>query len=161
MSLYRRTARAFAALPLLLLAAAPVAAAPAACSGAGWVAPNFATLESRVVGNMAQITFEYSGQHPLCLENGTQVTAAVAGRLWESLGTDGSVGIRFSETLSYGGGTLGFSGDATFGPAGWHSHVRTNGSGTGLLSGMRGEGSFSPINPNTGAFTDTIAYTYH
>jgi hypothetical protein len=162
MNSFRRMAAAAAAIGLLVALAGPAAAAsPVACAGAGWVAPNFATFESRTVGNTTQISFDFIGQHPLCLSNGGQVSGSVAGRLSEALGTDGSVGIHFAEILTYDGGTLGYSGDASFTGAGWHSSVRTNGDGTGVLTGIAGQGWFSPIDPNTGAFTDSISYTYH
>ncbi|HSL97416.1 MAG TPA: hypothetical protein VK831_02475 [Candidatus Deferrimicrobiaceae bacterium] len=155
-----RVAPLVAAVALTVLAM-PAVAAPEPCAGAGWVAPDFATFEQRVEGQVTQVTFEFYGEHPLCLADGSQVTGTVTGRLWQQNGPNGAVSLRFDEVLSYGGGTLGYRGEATFNAAGWVSHVRTVGPGTGILEGISGQGWFSPIDPNTGAFTDEIAYTYN
>jgi hypothetical protein len=147
---------------LALAIAGPAAAAkPAACAGAGWVAPDVTTIQVRAADGVTFVTFEFFGEHPICLADGTQTSATISGRLWQRTGRDGAVNLRFFETLSVAGGTLDYRGNATFNAAGWHSHVRTVGTGTGTLAGITGQGTFSPIDPVTGAFSDVIFYAYH
>ena len=160
MSKYSRLVTLAATALLALAMAGPAAAAPVACSGAGWVAPDASTIQVRTADGLTFVTFEFFGEHPLCLADGSHVTANATGQLWQRTGRDGSVSLRFSETLSYGGGTLDYRGNATLNSAGWTSHVRTVGGGTGSLTGIHGQGTFSPIDPVTGAFTDEIFYVY-
>lgn len=146
---------------LALLLAAPAAAAkPIACVGAGWVAPDPATITTRTADGVTFIKFEFFGEHSLCLADGTEVSGTVAGKLWQRVGKNGSIKLRFYETLSVDGGTLNYRGNATLNGAGWRSHVRTVGVGTGALAGIHGRGTFSPVDPVTGAFTDEIFYVY-
>ena len=160
MRLVRRISVFVTAAVIASAMAGPATGAPAACSGAGWVAPDAATIQVRVADGVTFISFAFFGEHPLCLNDGSDVVASAEGRLWQRVGADGSVNLRFVETLSFGGGTLRYRGNATLNAAGWHSHVRTVGSGTGILSGIHGQGVFSPIDPVTGAFTDEIFYVY-
>jgi len=145
---------------LALAIVGSAAAAPASCVGSGWVAPDPSTIEVRVADGVTFIAFEFFGEHPLCLADGTLVVGAVEGQLWQRIGSDGSVNIRFEETLFYGDGTLAYRGNATGNASGWSSHVRTVGTGTGSLAGIHGQGTFSPIDPATGAFSDEIFYVY-
>jgi hypothetical protein len=135
------------------------AAAPTACGGAGYIYPTSA-INSRVASDITFIDFDFAGVHPLCLADGTQVQGVVAGHVWQRLYPDGSLFVRFAERLSLNGASLHYAGNATLNSAGWHSHVRTVGAGTGALAGIHGQGAFSPIDPVTGAFTDEIHYVY-
>ncbi len=145
---------------LVLSLAGPSAAAPEPCVGAGWVAPDLATIQVRIADGITFVEFDFFGEHPLCLADGTEVTGTVSGHLWQRVGPGGTVGLRFSETLFYDGGTLDYRGNASLNGTRWTSHVRTVGPGTGVLEGIHGQGTFSPIDPLTGAFTDEIFYVY-
>lgn len=144
---------------LALAVATPVAAAPTSCAGAGIVFP-VSLPEVRVAGGTTFVEFDFAGEHPLCLADGTRLQAAASGHLWQQTHADGSGSLRFVETLSWAGGELNYIGNATFNASGWIGHVRTVGSGTGALAGIHGQGTFSPIDPLTGAFTDEIFYVY-
>lgn len=144
---------------LALTAATPAAAAPTACTGGGVVFPVSAP-EIRVAGGTTFVEFDFAGEHPLCLADGSRVQGLVSGHLWQTTHADGSGSLRFIESLSWGGGELDYSGNATFNASGWRGHVRTVGSGTGPLVGIHGQGTFSPIDPLTGTFTDEIFYVY-
>lgn len=143
----------------LLAGAMPVAASPTACVGSGQIWPVEAP-QVRVADGTTFIDFDFGGVHPICLADGTLVPAAsVSGHVWQRIDPDGSIFVRFHETLTYDGGELQYRGNATFNASGWQSAVRTVGSGTGPLAGIVGHGTFSPISAD-GAFTDEIFYTY-
>jgi hypothetical protein len=143
---------------LLLATAIPVAASPSACSGAGQVWP-IETPAIRVADGVTFIEFDFAGLHPICLSDGTMTTASVEGHLWQRMYANGAVFVRFDETLSHDGGELQYRGNAMFNAGGWHSAVRTVGPSSGSLSGIHGQGTFSPIAAD-GSFTDEIYYTY-
>jgi hypothetical protein len=162
MTALRRASALMAGLLLALLGFVQgAAAAPLPCSGSGWVAPIVQSIEVRQMGQVTETTFDYFGQHPICLADGQQVTGDISGRLVQRNGPGGSLGLQFDEVLSYGGGALGYRGDATYSSTGWTSHVRTVGDGSGPLAGIEGQGAFSPIDPGTGGFSDQIFYVYH
>jgi len=144
---------------LAVAVATPVAAAPTSCAGAGIVFP-VSTPEIHVADGTTFVEFDFAGEHPVCLADGARVQATVSGHLWEKIHADGSGSLRFIETLSWGGGELDYSGNATFNASAWKGHVRTVGNGTGPLTGINGQGTFSPIDPLTGTFTDEIFYVY-
>lgn len=143
---------------LLLATAIPVAAAPEPCVGAGQVWP-VETPAVRVADGVTFVEFDFAGIHPICMADGSMSIAPVAGHLWQRIYADGSLFVRFDETLSYDGGELHYRGNATYNAGGWHSAVRTVGTTSGALSGIRGQGTFSPIAAD-GSFTDEILYTY-
>lgn len=156
----RRSVSAWLATGLLIAWAAPAAAAqPASCVGSGQVWP-IEVPAVRVADGITFVEFDFAGVHPICLADGTQVDAApVSGHLWQRINADGSIFLRFEETLSYGGGEMHYRGNATFNAAGWNSAVRTVGVSSGPLAGIHGQGTFSPIAPD-GSFSDEVFYTY-
>lgn len=158
MAMRRMLSTALAA-GLLLVAAVPASAAPEPCIGAGAVGPTEAPSVS-FAGGVTFVEFDFAGVHPICLADGTQVVAPVHGHLWQRIYSDGSVFLRFEEVLEWDGGQLEYRGNATFNGSGWNSAVRTVGNATGALAGIQGHGTFSPIDPVTGAFTDEISYVY-
>ena len=141
------------------LSVTPVSAAtPLACAGTVSLTPT--SVSVRAAGPISVESISYTGEHGICLADGTTVIATLAGRLTETIGANGIVTLfRFDELASYDGGTLGYQGDASLTTAGWHSAVRTVGSGTGPLAGIEGRGTFAPTSPTT--FSDVISYTYH
>lgn len=143
---------------LSLAMVVPAAAAPTGCAGSGQVAPTEVPTV-RVADGVTFIDFDFAGVHSICLSDGTLVVGSLTGHLWERIDADGSIFMRFAETLSLDG-ALGFRGNATYNDAGWTSHVRTVGAPTGSLAGIEGQGTFSPL-ASDGSFTDLIAYTYH
>lgn len=143
----------------LFIGALPVAASPTSCVGSGQIWP-VETPQVRMADGATFIDFAFGGVHPLCLADGTFVPAApVGGHVWQRIDADGSIFVRFAETLSYGGGELHYRGNATFNAGGWQSAVRTVGQGSGPLAGIVGQGTFSPIGAD-GSFSDEIFYVY-
>lgn len=155
----RRLLSALLASGLLLATAIPASAAPSPCIGAGQVWP-VETPSVHVADGVTFVEFDFAGVHPICLADGTLVPSApVAGHIWQRIDADGSIFLRFDETLSYDGGELRYRGNATSNAGGWQSAVRTVGTSSGALSGIVGQGTFSPIEAD-GSFTDEIYYTY-
>jgi hypothetical protein len=58
----------------------------------------------------------------------------------------------------YGGGTLGYRGEASLTGGNWRSQVMTVGAGTGSLAGIRGQGTFWFTGPTS--LADVIYYVY-
>lgn len=155
-----RTIKRFAAATAVaasMVAPAAHAAAPITCNGVG-AFTSIADVQIRQAGPQTFESFDYTGTHELCLADGSHVTGAIAGHLDERVAPDGDLSLHFSETLSYGGGTLRYSGEASLTGGRWEGHVQTVGEGTGALAGITGHGTFAPTGPVT--FTDSIDYVY-
>jgi hypothetical protein len=141
----------------IVIASPATASAPQACAGTVALT-GVSNLQTRLAGSETFVSFDFTGTHQLCLADGSLVTGTVAGHLTERLAADGDLTLQFAEILSYGGGTLGYRGEATLSGSNWQSHVQTFGAGSGPLAGISGQGSFYPAGPT--GFTDLIYYTY-
>ena len=133
------------------------AAAPVACAGTVNLT-GLSNVEVRVAGPETFLSLDFTGTHDICLADGSLVTGTVAGHLVQRLAPDGDLTLRFDEVLSYGGGTLGYRGEASLSGSNWQGHVQTVGAGTGALAGISGQGSFFPTGPTS--FADVIDYVY-
>jgi opacity protein-like surface antigen len=154
----RRMLVAAAATVAAIAAAAPAdAAAPVACAGTIAIA-GVSNTSVRPAGPQTFVSFDFTGTHDICLADGSLVTGTIAGRLEERLAPDGDLSLRFEETFAYGGGTLGYRGEASLTGSTWQGHVQTVGAGTGPLAGISGHGSFYPTGPTS--FGDLVFYVY-
>lgn len=133
------------------------ASAPAPCAGTVAIT-GVSNVETRTAGTQTFTEFDFTGLHDICLADGSFASGTIAGHLVQRASADGDLSIHISETLSYGGGELDFRGEASLSNGKWQSHIQSVGSGTGPLSGMRGQGRFWPTGPNT--FGDLIYYVY-
>jgi hypothetical protein len=138
-------------------AGAAPAAAPTPCAGAVQLT-GVSNLQVQAAGGNTITQFDFTGLHDICLADGSRVTGTLAGHLVQRTSADGDLSIRFEETLSYGGGALGFRGEASLAGGNWQSHVQTVGPGSGPLAGIRGQGSFWFTGPTT--LADVISYVY-
>jgi hypothetical protein len=148
---------------VVLMALAPTGAGGATkltCAGTVVVVPNAATILVKSAGTQQFVEFDFTGTHPLCLRDGTQVTATIAGHFVQRTSPDGDLTIRFEETMSYGAGSLDFRGEASLSGSNWQSHVQSVGQGTGPMSGLSAQGSFFPT-ANPSVLTDVLVYIYH
>jgi opacity protein-like surface antigen len=138
-------------------AGAAAAAAPVPCSGTVQLTA-ISNLHVSTAGPQTFVEFDFTGLHDICLADGSLVTATVAGHLTQRQSSDGDPSIRFDETASYAGGTLGYRGEASLANGSWQSHVQTVGEGTGVLGGIHGQGSFWFTGPTS--LADQISYVY-
>jgi hypothetical protein len=127
------------------------------CDGAVQLT-NQSNVQVRQVGFQTFVEFDFTGLHDICLGNGSEVTGIVTGHLVQRISTNGDFTLRFNEILSYGGGTLGYRGEASQSNGHFQSHVVTVGAGTGPLAGIHGEGTFTFTGPTS--FADVIYYVY-
>jgi opacity protein-like surface antigen len=148
---------AVAAIACAVAASLASASAPVPCAGTV-VITGTSNFEVRTAGKQTFTEFDFTGLHDICLASGSKVNASIAGHLVQRASADGDLGIRIAETLSYGGGTLGFRGEASLSNGKWQSHIQSVGAGTGPLAGMHGQGTFWPTGPNS--FDDVIYYIY-
>jgi opacity protein-like surface antigen len=153
----RLLAAAVAAAAAVVAAGPADAAAPVACAGTVNLTGT-SNFEVRAAGLETFVSFDFTGTHDLCLADGSLVIGTVQGHLLQRLAPDGDLTLRFDEVLSYGGGTLGYRGEASLSGPNWQSHVQTVGAGTGVLAGISGQGSFFPTGPTS--FADVIDYVY-
>ena len=56
---------------------------------------------------------DFTGLHYICLADNSEVTGTVAGHLVQRTAANGDTNLSFNEVLSYGGGTLGYRGEAS------------------------------------------------
>jgi hypothetical protein len=115
-------------------------------------------FQVRQAGAQTFVEFDFIGLHDICLANGSEVTGTVAGHLVQRTSTNGNSSLNFDEVLSYGGGALGYRGEASLTGANWQSQVTTEGAGTGPLSGIHGQGTFWFTGPTS--LSDVIYYVY-
>lgn len=141
----------------LFVAWPAAAAAPIPCAGNVQIT-GVTNQQVWQAGPNTFVSFGFTALHDLCLADGSVVVAAVEGTLWQRIGGDGSMNLRFDEVATYGGGTLAYRGEASLNESGWHASVRTVGNGTGVLSGIHGQGTFWPTSPSS--FGDVISYVY-
>jgi len=132
-------------------------AAPVACEGTVELTGT-SNLEVRVAGPQVFVEFDFIGLHDICLADGSVVTGSVSGHLVQRTSISGDMNLSFDEVLSYGGGTLGYRGEASLTGGKWRSNVQTVGAGSGPLAGIHGQGEFW----STGAtsLADVIFYVY-
>jgi hypothetical protein len=150
----------FAVAGLVTAALVPGAAqatAPVACAGTVQLTGTSNT-QVRVAAGNTFVEFDFTGLHDICLADGSRVTGTLTGHLVQRTSADGDLSIRFDEILAYGGGTLGFRGEASLTDGAWQSHVQSVGAGTGPLAGMHGQGSFWFTGPTS--LADLIHYVY-
>jgi len=132
-------------------------AAPEPCSGNVQITGQ-SNFQVRQAGSQTFVEFDFTGLHDICLANGSEVTGTVAGHLVQRTSTNGNSSLNFDEVLSYGGGTLGYRGEASLTGGNWQSQVTTLGAGTGPLSGIHGHGTFWFTGPTS--LADVIYYVY-
>jgi hypothetical protein len=158
-TLARRSTGLFLAVTLLLGSAAPAAASqPIRCDGFARIQAITSGPEVREADGTVFVTLTFEGIHTLCLANGHNVLATIAGTLWQKTEPNGDMTVRFVETLAYNGSTLDYRGQGSLEDGVWSSAVRTVGKGTGVLTGIHGQGEFWPVAPDR--FDDTIWYVY-
>lgn len=133
------------------------ASAPVPCGGT-FVLTGQSNVQARQAGTQTFVEFDFTGLHDLCLADGSFVTGTVAGHLVQRISAGGDLSLRLEETLSLGGGTLDYRGEAGLAKGKWQSHIQTVGQGTGSLAGIHGQGEFWPTGPGT--FEDVINYVY-
>jgi hypothetical protein len=156
---------------LLATQAAPARAGgpPVPCSGTGSFGPN-STPVVRTVGGETFVTFSFDGTHPYCSAPGGSVDeyGSLSGTMSEQVTAAGQFDLQFNETMTVPDGSDQWIGNATGTVLGsgllavQTSEVRTVGTGTGQLAGVRGEGSFQ-ITGFGGygfIFSDVISYVY-
>ena len=152
-----------AALAVAAMAAVPAQADPATtieCYGTVEITAT-SNMDVRTKGSNTHVSFDFTANHELCLEDGSHVMGTVTGHMKQRLGADGSLDLHFKETVYYGDGSLRFDGAASLDGGNWQSEVHSKGHGTGDLAGMKGSGNFWPTD-NTGThFADHISYRYH
>jgi hypothetical protein len=147
----------YASLAVTALAATATGTTPQPCSGTVLLT-SMSNFQVRQVGSQTFVDFDFTGLHDICLADHSEVTGAIAGHLVQRTSTNGDLNLHFDEVLSYGGGTLGYSGDASLTGSNWQSHVVTVGAGTGPLAGIHGQGTFSFTGPTS--LADVIYYVY-
>ena len=140
-----------------LVPGAALASSPVPCAGNVQLTGTSNT-QVRAAGGNTFVEFDFTGLHDICLADGSRVTGTLAGHLVQRTSADGDLSIQFEETLAYGGGTLGFRGEASLADGAWQSHVQSVGAGTGPLAGMHGQGSFWFTGPTS--LADVILYVY-
>ena len=133
------------------------ASAPVPCAGTVQLTGT-SNLSVEQAGPQVVVEFDFTGLHDLCLADGSVVTGTVSGHLVQRTSADGDLSIRFDEILSFGGGTLGYRGEAALANGTWQSHVQTVGAGTGPLAGILGHGEFWFTGP--ASLGDVISYVY-
>jgi hypothetical protein len=142
---------------MLVAVGAAVSSAPIPCAGTVQLTGT-SNLEVRVADSHTFVEFDFTGLHDICLADSSVVTGEIAGHLMQRTSADGDLSLRFDEILSYGGGTLGYRGEASLADGKWQSHVRTVGRGTGPLAGIHGQGTFWFTGPTS--LADVISYVY-
>ena len=158
-AVFCRNKALLACLAAVLISASKLAtgAAPEPCEGTVQLTSQ-SNFEVREAGRQTFVEFDFTGLHDICLADGSVVTGVVEGHLVQRTSDNGDLGLRFDEVLSYGGGTLGYRGEASLTSGNWQSHVVTVGLGTGPLAGIHGQGTFWFTSP--ASFADLIYYVY-
>ena len=147
----------YISLAVMALAVTTTGAPPEPCYGTVQLTSQ-SNFQTRQAGSQTFVEFDFTGLHDICLADGSEVTGTVAGHLSQRTSANGDFSLNFDEVLSYGGGTLGYRGEASPTGANWQSHVTTVGAGTGPLTGIHGQGTFSFTGPTS--FSDVIYYVY-
>jgi hypothetical protein len=147
----------YTSLAVMALAVTTTGAAPEPCYGTVQFTSQ-SNFQVRQAGSQTFVQFDFTGLHDICLADGSEVTGTVAGHLVQRTSDNGDLTLRFDEVLSYGGGTLGYRGEASLTRGNWHSQVMTVGEGTGPLAGIHGQGMFVFTGP--ASLTDVIYYVY-
>ena len=151
--------RTAAAMVVALGAVISSAATQITCQGTVTIVPILNSFEVSEDGTQTALSFGFTGTHPLCFPDGSQVTATIAGHMVQHL-SDNGLTLRFDETLSYGGDSLEFRGEASLVGSNWESHVQSVGQGTGKLAGVSAQGSFFPT-ADPSVLTDVLFYVFH
>ena len=141
----------------MALAVTTTGAAPEPCEGTVQLTSQ-SNIQVRQAGSQTFVDFDFTGLHDICLADGSVVTGIVEGHMSQRISANGDLGLRFDEVLSYGGGTLGYRGEASLTRGNWQSHVVTVGNGTGPLAGIHGQGTFVFTGPTS--LADVIYYVY-
>jgi len=147
----------YASLAVMALAAAATGTAPEPCSGT-ILLTGMSNFQVRQADSQTFVEFDFVGLHDICLADHSEVTGTVAGHLVQRTAANGDLNLSFNEILSYGGGTLGYRGEASLTGGNWRSQVMTVGAGTGSLAGIRGQGTFWFTGPTS--LADVIYYVY-
>jgi len=147
----------YTSLAVTALAVTTTGAAPERCDGTVQLTSQ-SNFQERHAGRQTFVQFDFTGLHDICLADGSVVTGIVEGHMSQRISANGDLGLRFDEVLSYGGGTLGYRGEASLTGGNWQSHVVTVGNGTGPLAGIHGQGTFVFTGPTS--LADVIYYVY-
>ena len=144
-------------LAVAALAITATGTTPEPCSGTVLLT-GVSNFQVRQADGQTFVEFDFTGLHDICLADHSEVTGTVAGHLVQRTAENGDLSLHFNEVLSYGGGTLGYRGEASLTGNNWQSHVMTVGAGTGPLRGIHGQGTFAFTGPTS--FSDVIYYVY-
>ena len=147
----------YASLAVTVLALTATASSPEPCSGT-ILLTGMSNFQVRQVDSQTFVEFDFTALHDICLADHSEVTGASAGHLLQRTSVNGDLDLHFNEILSYGGGTLGYRGEASLRGDNWQSQVMTVGEGTGPLSGIHGEGTFWFTGSTS--LEDVINYVY-
>jgi hypothetical protein len=147
----------YTSLAVMALAVTTTGAAPERCDGTVQFTSQ-SNFQMRQAGRQTFVEFDFTGLHDICLADHSVVTGIVEGHLVQRTSDNGDLGLRFDEVLSYGGGTLGYRGEASLTRGNWHSNVVTVGFGTGPLAGIHGQGTF--VFTGLTSLADVIYYVY-
>jgi hypothetical protein len=101
--------------------------------------------------------WDFTGVQDFCLRDGSGVEAEIAGDLTLTTHADGSGIVVVHYSLAVTDGTLKGTVLTHYSPTSFDSRVHAFG-GTGVLSGVSGEGTTIPTGPNT--FADQMEYRY-
>jgi hypothetical protein len=146
-------------MAILAMPSITSAATQVTCQGIITIIPILSSFEITEDGTQKIIEFDFTGTHPLCMPDGSEVTANIAGHMVQHL-SDNGLTLQFDETLSFGGDSLDFRGEASLAGSNWQSHVQTTGQGSGALAGVSAQGSFFPTADPT-VLTDVLFYVFH
>ena len=141
----------------MALAVTTAGAAPERCDGTVQLTSQ-SNFQVRQAGRQTFVQFDFTGEHDICLADGSVVTGIVEGHLIQRMSANGDFSLSFDEVLSYNGGTLGYRGQGVLTGDNWQSHVVTVGVGTGPLAGIHGQGTFVFTGP--ASLADVIYYVY-
>jgi hypothetical protein len=142
---------------VMALAVTATAWNPEPCSGT-ILLTGMSNFQVRQVDSQTFVEFDFTGLHDICLADHSEVTGTTAGHLVQRTSANDDIDLHFNEILSYGGGTLGYRGEASLTGDNWQSQVVTTGGGSGPLSGIHGQGTFWFTGPTS--LQDLINYVY-
>jgi hypothetical protein len=102
----------YVSFAVIALAGTAHGTAPVACYGTVLLT-GISNFQVRQVDSQTFVEFDFTGLHDICLADNSEVTGTVAGHLVQRTAANGDTNLSFNEVLSYGGGTLGYRGEAS------------------------------------------------
>jgi len=112
----------YTSLTLTALALTATASSPEPCFGT-ILLTGMSNFQVRQVDSQTFVEFDFTGLHDICLADHSEVTGTTAGHLLQRTSVNGDLDLHFNEILSYGGGTLGYRGEASLRSGNWQSQV--------------------------------------